>query len=77
MAINGVEFVEENEQKLVALQGEMKPGVQFTYTLKRKGKRHNVEVVLVEMPIEVVALQVGMHLLTDHVDIKIAFSRED
>ena len=77
VAINGVEFSEENEQKLVALQGKMKPGAQFTYTLKRKGKRRNVEVVLVEMPIEVIAQQVGMHLLTDHVDVKIAFSRED
>lgn len=77
VALNGVEFVEENEQKLVALQDEMKPGARFTYTLKRKGKRRNVEVVLVEMPFEVIARQVGMHLLTDHVDVKIAFSRED
>ena len=77
VAINGVEFNEENEAKLVAMQGEMKPGAQFTYTLKRKGKRRNVEVVLVGMPIEVIAHQIGMHLLTDHVDVKIAFSPED
>ena len=77
VAINGVEFVEENEKKLVELQGKMKAGVQFTYTLKRKGKRRNVDVVLVGMPFEVIAQQVGMHLLTDHVDVKIAFSREE
>jgi len=76
-AVNGVAFVEENRDKLAALQGKMKPGAQFTYTLKRGGKRRNVDVVLVEMPFEVVAHQVGMHLLTDHVDVKIAFSRED
>ncbi len=77
VAINGVEFKEENEEKLVALQAKMKPGAQFTYTLKRHGKRRNVEVVLVEMPIEVAAQLVGMHLLTDHVDVAIAFPRED
>ena len=77
VAINGVEFSEENEPKLIALQEKMKPGAQFTYTVKRKGKRRNIEVVLVEMPFDVVAHQVGMHLMTDHVDIKIAFSREE
>lgn len=77
VAINGVEFIEENSEKLAALQSEMKPGAQFTYTLKRKGKRRNVEVVLVEMPFEVVAHQVGMHLLTDHLDGDLAFSADD
>ena len=69
VAVNGIEFAEENREKLIGMQGEMKPGEKFTYTLKRDGKRHNVECVLVEMPFEVVALQVGMHLFTDHVDL--------
>jgi S1-C subfamily serine protease len=77
VAVNGVEYLEENNEKLVALQKEMKPGAHFTYTLKRGGKRRNVEVVLVEMPIDVIAVQVGMHLLTDHVDAKLAFSADD
>jgi len=77
VAVNGVEFIEENNEKLAALQGKMKPGAQFTYTLKRGGKRRNVEVVLVEMPFEVVAHQVGVHLLTDHLDVDRAFSAED
>ena len=29
VAVNGVEFREENNEKLVALQGEMQPGTQF------------------------------------------------
>ncbi len=77
VAFNGVEFLEENDEKLAALQRKMKPGVQFTYTLKRRGKRRNVEVVLVKMPFEVVAQQAGMHLLTDHLEPDRAFSRED
>ncbi len=77
VAVNGVEFREENNEKLVALQSEMLPGAQFTYTLKRDGKRRNVEVVLVERPFEVVAHQVGMHLLTDHLDVDLAFGTDD
>ena len=77
VAINGVEFVEENNEKLVALQSEMQPGAQFTYTLKRDGKRRNVEVVLVGMPFDVVAQQVGMHLLTDHLDVDLAFAADE
>ena len=77
VAFNGVEFLEENDEKLAALQRKMKPGVQFTYTLKRGGKRRNVEVVLIKMPFEVVAQQAGMHLLTDHLEADLAFSRED
>jgi predicted metalloprotease with PDZ domain len=77
VAINGVDFIEENNEKLVAIQDKMKPGAQFTYTVKRNGKRRNVDVVLIGMPFEVVAQMVGMHLLTDHVDIDVAFSAED
>jgi predicted metalloprotease with PDZ domain len=77
VAINGVEFVKENREKLVALQSEMQPGAQFTYTLKRNGKRRNIEVVLVKMPLEVMAQQIGMHLLTDHLDGDLAFSADD
>ena len=77
VAFNGIEFLEENDEKLAALQRKMKPGAQFTYTLKRGGKRRNVEVVLVKMPFEVVAQQAGMHLLTDHLEADLAFSSED
>jgi len=77
VALNGINFVEENNEKLVALQDKMTPGAQFTYTVKRDGKRRNIDVVLVEMPFEIVAQQVGMHLLTDHVDIRLALPAED
>jgi predicted metalloprotease with PDZ domain len=77
VAVNGIEFKEENGEKLAALQSKMKPGAQFTYTLKRNGKRRNVEVVLIEMPLEVVAHQIGMHLLTDHLEADLAYSAED
>ena len=73
VAVNGVEFAEENREKLVAMQGKMLPGAKFTYTLKRGGKRRNVDFVLVEMPLEVVAQVIGMHLITDHLDVDLAF----
>ena len=72
VAVNGVDFLEENTEKLLVFQKQMKPGAQFTYTIKRDGRRRNVNFVLVEMPMDVIALMVGTHLLNDHVDIELA-----
>jgi predicted metalloprotease with PDZ domain len=77
VAVNGVDYAEENEEKLLAIQQTMKPGVQFTYTVKRRGKRRNVECVLVEMPVDVVAQQVGMHLITGHLDPDRVFAEDE
>ena len=76
IAVNGVEFTDENREKLIELQQQMKSGARFTYTLKRDGKRRNVDFVLVAMPFDVIARMVGMHLLTDHVDLELALNQE-
>ena len=76
VAVNGVEFGDEKREQLIEMQQQMKPGTQFTYTVKRKGKRRNVDFVLVEMPLDVAAQMVGMHLLTDHVDLNLALNSE-
>jgi C-terminal processing protease CtpA/Prc len=76
VAINGVEYTEENQEKMIEIQAQMKPGAQFTYTLKRGGKRRNVDFVLVEMSFDVVATMIGTHLLKDHVDLDLAFNSE-
>lgn len=77
VAINGVEIAEENSEKLLPIRESMKPGAEFTYTVKRNGKRRNVECVLVAMPVEVVAEQIGMHLLTGHLEPDLAFPEKN
>jgi predicted metalloprotease with PDZ domain len=73
VAVNGVEISEENQDKLLKIRDKMLPGAQFTYTIKRKGKRRNIECVLVAMPVEVAAEQIGMHLLIGHLEPDLAF----
>jgi C-terminal processing protease CtpA/Prc len=77
VAINGVEFAEENQDKLMKIRDKMVPGAQFTYTIKRKGKRRNVECVLVAMPIEFIAELIGSHLLIGHLESRLAFPESD
>ena len=50
----------------------MVPGQEFTYTIARKGKNKEIEFALAEMPMEVVARRVGMHMLNDHAAIEVA-----
>jgi len=73
VAVNGVEIAEENQEKMLKARDKMIPGAQFTYTVKRKGKRRNIECVLVAMPVEVVAELIGSHLLVGHLEPHHAF----
>ena len=77
VAVNGVEFGEENQEKLLKIRDKMIPGAQFTYTVKRKGKRRNIECVLVAMPVEIAAEQIGIHLLTGHLEPHLAFEESE
>ncbi len=72
VAINGIEYSDENKEKMAALQEKMVPGAEFTYTIARKGKNKEISFALDEMPMDVVARQVGMHMLSDHAAVEIA-----
>ena len=72
VAINGIEYAEKNKEKMSALQAQMVPGNEFTYTISRKGKNKEVSFALDEMPMDVVARMVGMHMLSDHAAVEIA-----
>ena len=62
----------ENEEKIAEFQKMMVPGQEFTYTIARKGKNKEIEFALAEMPMEVVARMVGLHMLSDHAAIEVA-----
>ena len=72
VAINGVEYAEENKEKMAAFEKEMVPGNEFTYTIARSGKNKEVSFALDEMPMDVVARMVGMHMLNDHAAVEVA-----
>ena len=72
VAINGVEYAEENKEKMAAFEKQMVPGKEFTYTIARNGKNKDVSFALAEMPMDVVARMVGMHMLNDHAAVEVA-----
>ena len=72
VAINGVEYAEENQEKMAKFEKEMIPGKEFTYTIARGGKNKEVSIALAEMPMDVVARMVGMHMLNDHAAVEVA-----
>ena len=72
VAINGVEYSEENREKMAELEKLMVPGQEFTYTISRNGKNKEISFALDEMPLDVVARMVGMHMLSDHAAVEVA-----
>ncbi len=72
VAINGVEYNEKNKEQMAGLEKLMVPGQEFTYTIARKGKNRDISFALDEMPMDVVARMVGMHMLSDHAAVEVA-----
>ena len=72
LAINGIEYAEENKEKMAKLEGQMLAGNEFTYTIARNGKNKEISFALAEMPMDVVARMVGMHMLNDHAAVEVA-----
>ncbi len=72
VAINGVEYNEANKEAMAGLEKLMVPGQEFTYTISRKDKNRDISFALAEMPMDVVARMVGMHMLSDHAAVEIA-----
>ena len=60
---NGIEYSEENHEKLAELEKQMVPGADFTFMVKRDGKPTEVAVTLGEMPEDVFAKMVGKHMI--------------
>ena len=65
-AMNGVEFKEENKEKLGKVHEKRKPGARFTFTLLRDGKQMKIAVTLGHFPDDIIATAIGPHML-DHI----------
>ncbi len=63
VAINGVDLIESNKERLYKIQKKNKPGVTFRYTILRKKHRIYKTVQLASMPYEVIVRAVGEHML--------------
>lgn len=72
VAINGIEYSKENKEKMAGLEKLMVPGQEFTYTVSRNHKNRDISFELDEMPMDVVASMVGMHMLNDHAAVEVA-----
>ena len=63
-AVAGVEYNEENQEKLGEIRGEMTPGKTFTFTILKHGKKEkDVDIVLGNLPDDVLAQWVGGHMM--------------
>ena len=71
VAVNGVEFSEENNKELKDIQYAMSPGADFTYTVSRKGSKVDLDVELGKLPDNVKAQWVGMHMM-EHAEVQMA-----
>lgn len=71
VAVNGVEFSEENDKELKDIQYAMSPGADFTYTVSRKGSKVDLDVELGTLPDSVKAQWVGNHMM-DHAELQMA-----
>ena len=74
IAVNGIRISEENQEKMHALMGEMKPGKTFDYTIARNGKERDVSITLVDMPDEAKYKIIGQHMLQGHSTVEVASS---
>ena len=68
-AMNGVELVDANKEKIKEARGEWLPGQHVSYVLRRSDKDVKVELTLGKMPREVLAQIVGNHMLESHVQL--------
>jgi serine protease Do len=76
VAINGVELLETNKEKLYQVQKKNKPGVEFRYTILRKKRRIYKKVELGSMPYEVIVRAVGQHML-EHATVDISLLKKE
>jgi C-terminal processing protease CtpA/Prc len=71
VAMNGIEYAEENHKKMMADKETQRPGSKVTYTVERNGKRKDLSAKLAKVPQDVLAQWVGGHML-QHAEVEIA-----
>ena len=76
VAINGVDLVESNKEKLYMIQKKNRPGVSMRYTVMRGKHRVYKQVKLESMPYEVIVRAVGAHML-EHSNVDIAALKQE
>lgn len=63
-AVAGVEYNEENQDKIKEIRKSMTPGESFTFTILKNGKKEKeVVIVLGNLPDDVLAQWVGSHMI--------------
>jgi S1-C subfamily serine protease len=72
VAIGGVEISEANKEALKAAKKSLKAGGEANYTVLRHGAKKNLTAHLVAPPRTQLAQWIGEHMLTDHIDTKVA-----
>ncbi len=63
VALNGIRFGKENEEKIHEIRGTLQPGKEATYTVARNAYERQIAVTLAEAPSDVLAQWVGYHML--------------
>ena len=76
VAINGVDLIESNKEKLYTIQKKNKPGVEFRYTVLRNKHRVYKRARLESMPYEVIVRAVGAHML-EHSNVDMAALKQE
>jgi C-terminal processing protease CtpA/Prc len=72
LAINGVKFSNEKNEKLKQAQKSMTIGNTIKYTVKRQDKTKDVAITLAPIPKEVMYAWVGEHMTEGHMAVEIA-----
>jgi S1-C subfamily serine protease len=72
LALNGVRFGEENKEAVMQVKKSLSVGKQVTYTVKRAGAERSLSATLAEVPREVLAQQIGEHVLEAHMSVAVA-----
>jgi C-terminal processing protease CtpA/Prc len=74
VAVNGVRFADNTEEKCAtceATAANWKPGSKVQYLIRRQGADVTLALTLAEMPHEVMAQMIGMHMM-EHAQAKVA-----
>lgn len=70
-AMNGIEINEDNDEKIQADKKSWRIGATVEWTMIRDGQKVQHDIVLAEMPADVLAAWIGQHMLT-HAQVEIA-----
>jgi C-terminal processing protease CtpA/Prc len=68
-ALNGVELSDDNKEALKEAKGKWAPGQEVAYTVKRENEDVMVDIVLAEVPKDVLAQWIGNHMLDSHMEV--------